>query len=283
MSVHVHTLLVSFVLFTAGREAVAQGPPIHTDTPIMLGLEGRGVRTFAKVVRRGRLLDSGEEVDNPDERDITVVQVPIIVPYNLFSERFQVGVIVPFAKVDSRATMTKNSSSGLADVRVFGKYLLYQRDGLNETFRVATKAGVKFGSGDGSKTPPLGTDSTDYFMSVVAGWVRGRTGIYGEGIVNLNGSNDTIDVGNSVAYNLAFGFRLSPAVYGTYPARHYSASGFCYFKLGDTDDQKNVRIHDVRLDYAHSVCCVWAGGARRRSRRRPRLHVLSGFTRKTSG
>lgn len=221
----VRVVIGSLVLLASalgGREAVGQGPPIHTDTPIMLGLEGRGVRTFAKVVRRGRLLENGEAIENPNNQESTVIQVPIVVPYNLFSERFQVGVIAPFAKVDEDATMTTSSSSGLADVRVFGKYLLYQHDRLNETFRVATKAGIKLPSGDGSKTPPLGTDSTDYFATVVAGWVRGRTGIYGEAIYNVNTSNDAVAFGNSFAWNLAFGFRLSPAVYGTYPARQWN-------------------------------------------------------------
>ena len=219
MNVRVGIALVFAASALGAREADAQGPPIHTDTPVMLGLGGRGVRTFAKVVRRGRLFDNGEEIDNPDDREVTIVQLPIVVPYNLFSERLQMGVVVPFAKADSRTTMTTSSSSGLADIRVFGKYLLYQRDRLNETFRVATKAGVEFPSGDGGKTPPLGTDSTDYFVTVVAGWVRRRTGIYGEGIYNVRTSNDTVNLGNSAAYNLAIGFRLTPAVYETYPAR----------------------------------------------------------------
>lgn len=207
-------LLVICVSAIAASETAAQGPPIHTDTPIMLGLAGRGVRTFGKVVHRGRLFDNGDAIDDPDGREITIVQFPIVVPYNLFSERFQVGIIAPFVNVESSST----SSAGLADVRVFGKYLLYQRDRLNQTFRIATKAGVKFASGNEHDTPPLGTGSTDYFFTAVAGWIRGRTGIYGEAIYNVNTSNDLIDFGNSVAYNLALGFRLSPVVYETYPS-----------------------------------------------------------------
>jgi len=230
-------VLVSLIAAVVAREASAQGPPIHTDTPIMLGLAGRGVRTFAKVISRERLIDDGETIDNPDRREVTVIQVPVVVPYNLFSERVQVGIIAPFANVDARTVMTSRSSSGLADVRVFGKYLLYQRDGLNETFRVATKAGVKFPSGDGSKIPPLGTDSTDAFMTVVAGWVRGRTGIYGEGIYNINTSNDSIEIGDSVAYNLAFGFRVSPADYGVYPARQLNL----FMELNGTTHTRSAR------------------------------------------
>ena len=210
----VHVLmLVACLSAGALDEALAQGPPIHTDTPIMLGLAGRGVRSFGKVVHRGKLFEGGDAVDNPDDRAVTIVQFPVVVPYNLFSERFQVGFIAPFSP------QGEASSSGLADIRVFGKYLLYQRDRLNETLRVATKAGVKFPSGSTSSTPPLGSGSTDYFASAVIGWIRGRTGIYAEGIYSVNTSNDEVDFGNGFAFNLALGFRLSPAVYDTYPSR----------------------------------------------------------------
>lgn len=207
-------LALALALAGGSRSAEAQGPPIHTDTPIMLGLEGRGVRSFVKL-RRARLIDE----DASEEVVVTQIEAPVVVPYNLFSERVQVGIVAPFASIDSRAGGATASSSGLSDVVLFGKFLLYQRDGLNETFRVATKAGVQLGTGNERASPPLGRGSTHYLATVVAGWVRGRTGLYGEGIFNLNTSNDTVDFGNRFAYNVALGYRIAPAVYGTYPAR----------------------------------------------------------------
>ena len=42
-----------FLLLVVNLEyGYAQGPPIFTDTPIMLGLEGRGVRTFGRYISR---------------------------------------------------------------------------------------------------------------------------------------------------------------------------------------------------------------------------------------
>ncbi|MCH8875085.1 hypothetical protein IH824_20375, partial [candidate division KSB1 bacterium] len=123
---------------------LAQGPPINTDTPIMLGLEGGGIRTFAKFVRRTTLLQDGDEIPDDMDRQVTVRVTPIAIPYNLFSDRFQMGVIVPFVDVDFESTVQDMSSFGIGDVRVFAKYLLYQRDRKKETFRIAAKAGVKF-------------------------------------------------------------------------------------------------------------------------------------------
>ena len=42
--------------------------------------------------------------------------------------------------------------------------------------------------------------------------------MYLEGIYNLNTSKGSVDFGNSFSYNFAFGFRLWPAVYETYPS-----------------------------------------------------------------
>ena len=196
----------------------AQGPPINTDTPIMLGLEGGGIRTFAKFVRRTTLLQDGDEIPDDMDRQVTVRVTPIAIPYNLFSDRFQMGVIVPFVDVDFESTVQDMSSFGIGDMRVFAKYLLYQRDRKKETFRIASKAGVKFPTGDENKMPALGSGSTDYFFSTVAGWIKDRSGIYLEGIYNLNTSHNQVDFGNSFAYNLAFGYRLLPAVYETYPS-----------------------------------------------------------------
>ncbi len=39
-----------------------------------------------------------------------------------------------------------------------------------------------------------------------------------EGIYNLHTSHNQVDFGNSFSYNLAFGYRLLPAVYETYPS-----------------------------------------------------------------
>ncbi len=212
------SLLFLFIgLALLGENGYAQGPPINTDTPIMLGVQGRGIRTLAKFVRKTTLLQDGKEIADDLDRRATVRITPVIIPYNLGSDRFQIGAIVPFVEVDFRTVAGNNSRFGIGDMRLFAKYLLYQRDRKLETFRIASKAGVKLPSGDEEKSPALGSGSTDYFFSAVAGWIKNRIGLYLEGIYNLNTSYNQVDFGNSFSYNLAFGYRLLPAVYRTYP------------------------------------------------------------------
>lgn len=230
------TFLLILLVGLSPVEVGAQGPPINTDTPIMLGLQGRGARTFGKVVRKSTLLQDGKEISDPVDRSVTVWVAPIAVPYNLISDKFQVGVIVPFMNVNFDSRNQQASSSGLGDMRFFAKYLLYQLDRKNETLRVATKAGIKLPTGDEQETPSLGTGSTDYFFTTVAAWIKDRIGIYLEGIYNLNTSEGPVDFGNSVGYNLAFGYRLLPAVYETYPSPQLNG----FLEINGTTANKNT-------------------------------------------
>ena len=212
--------LLMFSLFLALNPATsfAQGPPITTDTPIMFGVSGRGLRTFGKIIHKATLLQNGNEINDPLDRDVTVWITPLAVPYNFFNDKFQIGVIAPFMRIKLNTNQGSVTTSGVGDIRLFFKYLLYQKDSRNKTFRIASKAGIKFPTGNENKQPALGTGSTDYFFSTVAGWIKSRVGIYLEGIYNLNTSRNQIKFGNSFSYNFSFGYRLLPVVYETYPS-----------------------------------------------------------------
>lgn len=226
-------MLAIFVL--AGTQAFAQGPPINTDTPIMLGLQGRGIRAFGKIVRKATLRNDGSEIPDPLDREVTAWVTTVVLPYNLFNDKFQVAIIVPFMNVDMNSSGGDASSAGIGDLRVFAKYSLFQYDRRNKTIRVAAKAGVKLPTGDEDAQPALGTGSTDYFFTTVAGWIEGRVGVYLEGIYSLNTSHEKVDYGNSFAYNLALGYRLLPTVYETYPSPQLNG----FLEINGTTAAKN--------------------------------------------
>jgi hypothetical protein len=107
--------------------------------------------------------------------------------------------------------------SGLGDITVFVKQLLFQVDRRRETFRGALKVSVKLPTGDENDAIPLGTGSVDYGASAVATWIKARWGLYGELIYFYNTSDGGIDYGNRFGYNVALGYRLIPGVYDRYP------------------------------------------------------------------
>ncbi|MCH8026938.1 MAG: transporter [candidate division Zixibacteria bacterium] len=216
-------------------DALAQGPPINTDTPIMLGVSGGGIRSFGKITRKTTLLRDGKEIADTLDRSVTSWVTPVAIPYNLYSDKLQIGLILPYVNMDLHKTTGDFSSSGIGDIKLSAKYLVYQLDRKNKTVRVASKAGVKLPTGNEDTQPALGTGSTDYFFSTVAGWLEKRVGVFIEGIYNVNTSKDSLDFGNSFSYNLALGYRLLPTVYETYPSPQING----YLELNGTTVAKS--------------------------------------------
>lgn len=202
--------LAGFIVWAAA--AAAQGPPINTDTPITLGLQGRGVRTFGKVVRM-----SGEAGQR-----LTATAWPVAVPFNVTTDGV-VGFAAPMVFKTLEGEGTERTSSGLGDVAGFAKYVVLQVDRPQETFRVATKVVVKFATGDEKEVPSLGTGSTDLSLGALGAWLHGRSGIYVEMLFQLSGASGGRDIGNGVVYNIALPYRLWPAVYKTYPVQQVNA------------------------------------------------------------
>ena len=168
----------------------AQGPPIVTDTPIMLGLEGGAVRTLGRYF-------SGDNVN--------MYVHPIAIPYNITS-RWQAGTVVPFMVINPKG---QDNRSGIGDIMVFSKYQLMQRDGKAKTFRTLLKVSHTFSTGSTRKMPALGLGTSQTGVGVVSGYVSTRYGLYTEAMytIRANGFSD------QVIYNFALGVPLLPQQY----------------------------------------------------------------------
>jgi hypothetical protein len=211
------TVLGALALSFVSTQSFAQGPPINTDSPILLGISGKAVRTFGKVMHLNTLRQDGNEIADPMNRRVTVWVQPLALPYN-FTDDFQVAAILPYVKANLNTRGPSFSNSGLGDIQLFAKYAFYKRDRKNETFRLAGRVNFKLPTGDEKDLPALGTGSMDYSVAAVAGWIKHRVGLYLEGGYALNTSNEAINFGNGVFYNFALGYRLLPKVYETYPS-----------------------------------------------------------------
>jgi hypothetical protein len=182
------TLII--VAFIPPNRLFAQGPPIFTDTPIMLGLSGRGLRTFGNIVSA--------------ENAKAYVQV-FAIPYNL-TPKWQVGVITPFVSKNPDALSER---SGIGDMKVFTKYQIYQKDGKGKTLRSLIKLTETLPTGSTSEAPTLGTGTYQTAISLVNGFVTTKYGIYGEFGYNFTSEN----LPNSFIYNIAFVYPLLPQKY----------------------------------------------------------------------
>lgn len=183
-------LILTILLGISTTELLAQGPPIFTDTPIMLGLEGRGLRTFGNIVSK---------------ENANAYIHPVALPYNINS-KWQVGIIAPFV---SKSPDGMNSRSGLGDMKIFTKYQIYQKDGKKKTTRSLIKLTETLPTGDVSEAPALGADAWQTTISLVSGHITTKYGLYTEFGYNISGST----LPDNFIYNIAFGYPLLPQQY----------------------------------------------------------------------
>jgi len=179
------------VLFLTGFfTLLAQGPPIFTDTPLMLGLEGRGIRTFGNVISK----ENGSAYIHP-----------IAIPYNI-TRKWQVGVIVPYVSINPKELPTQ---SGIGDIKLFAKYQIYQKDEKRKTLRSLVKLIETFPTGNSTEIPKLGTGAYQTMISLVSAYVTTKYGLYSEFGYNVVGNN----LPDHFIYNIAFGYPLLPQSY----------------------------------------------------------------------
>jgi len=187
---YLRAYIIGSILLLMGITAKAQGPPIFTETPIMLGLEGGGVRTFGKFISKNNAY---------------IYVQPIVIPYNI-KTIWQVGAIVPFMNV---APKESDSRFGLSDIKIFTKLQLHHKDGRGKTFRTILKITETMPTGNTSEKPALGTGAWQTAIGLVSGYVTIKYGMYAEVAYNIT----TDGLPDNLVYNLAFGYPLLPQKY----------------------------------------------------------------------
>ena len=164
----------------------AQGPPITTETPIMLGLEGSGIRTFGKFISK---------------ENATIYVQPIGIPYNINS-KFQVGGIVSFKFITPNEAPT---TGGFSDITIFAKYQLYKKDKIAKTFRILATIKQSFPTG---KTG-IGSGISQTYVGLIIGKISTTVGIYGDFGYQITNKNTS----DNFSYNFSVGIPLLPHQY----------------------------------------------------------------------
>ncbi|NOY48358.1 MAG: hypothetical protein GXO84_09240, partial [Chlorobi bacterium] len=172
------TVLIS--IFSVATTLFAQGPPIFTETPILLGLDGGGIRTFGRFISK---------------ENATIYVQPIGIPYNIGSKT-QVGTVLKFINKNPSGM---SAQSGIGDLVFFAKTQLFQKDGKGKTLRIIAKLDLVFPTAKTNTTPTIGSDSWRTQLSVVAGYVTLKYGLYGQVGYNVTTNN----LPDNIIYNLA--------------------------------------------------------------------------------
>lgn len=187
-------IILVLLTFTFTNKLFAQGPPINTDTPILLGLTGGGFRTFGKVIST----DFGE----------TYVQ-PFVIPYNL-TTNFQIGVMQPFV---TRFPKNGKNQSGFGNLSLFAKQTIFQINKRAKTFRGLLKFTQTFPTGASN----VSTDVYSSQIMFVTGYVTLKYGFYGSAGYMFVSKN----LPDNLVYNFAFGYPLLPQKYPPFQLNLY--------------------------------------------------------------
>lgn len=122
-------------------------------------LGGFGLRTFLRIVERGRLLQGGDEIPDPLNRSVSVRVTPGVTVYGL-TRSFSLIGIGPvrnrrFERTGAGSRFV-DESFGIGDVSLIGKYRLYRKNAFQPRRVVSAEVGVKLPTGRNNERDAAG-------------------------------------------------------------------------------------------------------------------------------
>ena len=193
--------------------AIAQAAPITFNTALPVASEEYLFREQLVVAQSGK----DPATTNRDRTEVTAVSV---LGYGITGKLAVFGVL-PYRNIDFDLTASnqriKRDDSGFGDATIFGRYTLYQKDGIGSNFRVAPFIGVKLPTGDddfrdsrGVIPPParIATGSTDVFAGVVATWQKLNYQVDAQLSYRQNNRGNGFEPGNVTRFDTSLQYRL---------------------------------------------------------------------------
>jgi len=169
----------------------AQGPPITSDKPVMLGGGSWVVKSLT-------------EIRNTEEGNF--FKLPIMVHF-LPTESTLLGVHIPFVNYSFEEG---TSGQTLGDIELLGKYQFYRKDDMGKTFRIVLKTLQTLPTGKSLQLDGISNGNFQSYWGLVAGYESIKYGISNELGYNLSPSDDR----DELRYKLGFGL---PLLKSTYP------------------------------------------------------------------
>ena len=219
------TFVFLFVAVLFSSNAIAQGPPITADKPIMLS-KGSFI---AKTLTEYRSTDFGN-----------FTKVPLMLHY-IFHKNALVALHVPFVKYEFEPGFGFDGT-GLGDVNVLLKYQFYRKDRTGKTFRLVTKSLQNLPTGEKLDIHEFSTGFYKGYYAIVAGYETIKYGISGEVGFNHSPQDNT----DELRVNLGFGLPLLKPVYPVNQINLY----FEYSYVRATEIGANMLLYAQGIQYA---------------------------------
>lgn len=210
---------IGLVLLSA-VSGTASAAPITFNTALPVA-KGTGIfRAQFVAVKRS-------DDPTPADRDLTVLGGVSVLGYGP-TENLALFGVVPYLDKELELTTeagqrVERSTSGLGDVRVFGRYTLFREDVPGRTFRIAPFAGVETPTGDDDERDALGrlpqplqlgSGSWDPFFGVVGTWQTLDYQVDAQVSYEVNTEANDFEFGDIFRADASLQYRLWPRELG---------------------------------------------------------------------
>ena len=176
--------------------------------------DGVGINLSTRYSERSELQSGTTEVANPDNQKTESWQTTLLLDYRVTDS---LTAILAVPHVNQTASYNPGNvtqtTKGLGDISVYGKYSLYKPSATSE---VLALVGVEFPTGstderDSSGVFPItqqpGSDSTDFIVGAAAVWGFPTFTTYGDFSYKINGS-ESYTFGNFLGLNAGVNYAL---------------------------------------------------------------------------
>ena len=183
-------------IFISSLYLNAQGPPITADKPLMLGANGKVVKTLTEWRQTN---------------DGAFIKMPLMFHY-LPTANTLVGIHLPMIVSQPHAENDSIQGVALGDIELLAKYQFYRKDGKGKTFRLVIKAVETLPTGKHIAYNDISTGVFQSYLGLVAGYESIKLGVSNEIGYRFIPDNEN----DELRYKLGFGL---PLLKPTYPPK----------------------------------------------------------------
>lgn len=175
--------------------------------------DGVGVNLSTRYSKRSDRQKGTDKVENPGNEETKSSQTTLLLDY-LVTDGLTAILSIPYISQTASYGNVKQTTKGLGDVAVYGKYSVSKPDASSE---ILVLLGVELPTGstderDSTGVFPItqqpGSDSTDLILGAAAVWGFPTYTTYGDFSYKINGS-ESYTFGNFLALNAGINYPLS--------------------------------------------------------------------------
>jgi len=195
---NVKHLLGAGLLFAVLMGNIAVAAPITFNTALPVSDE--------EIIIRQQIIYSGAS-DNilGVSRDLDIWKSVTALGYGI-NENLAIFTVVPIINRNMKTGNLSTNASGLADIKTFVRYQIYQNDGPGKTTRMAGFGGVNIPTG---KTGETSDGSTDFFGGIILTRASTNWNFDGQIKYTANGQKNAFKRGNESAFDASLQYRIN--------------------------------------------------------------------------